>query len=504
MTRSDTPEGHMTTHARDERRRWLALIVLCSGTLMIVLDSTIVNVALPSIRADLGFSETSLAWVVNAYLLTFGGCLLLGGRLGDLFGHRRLFLAGITLFTASSLACGLATSQEFLVGARAVQGLGGAVTSAVALSLIMTMFTEPAERAKAMGVFGFVAAGGGSIGVLLGGVLTDTLDWHWIFLVNLPIGVAVFACSLALLPGGRGTAGARRLDVTGAITVTTALMLAVYAIVNGNQEGWTSSRTLGLLAVAVALFAGFVLVEARVAAPLVPLGLFRLRNVSTANVVGILWAAAMFAWFFLSALYLQRVLGYSPLQVGLAFLPANLIMAAFSLGISAKVVMRFGIRAPIAAGLSLAALGLLLFARAPVDGSFAVDVLPSMILLGLGAGLALNPVLLAAMSDVRPEEAGLASGIVNTSFMMGGALGLAALASVAAARTSNLADSGESAISALNGGYQSAFLVGAACALVAAALGGLVLRAGVPGQEPAPAHGGHEAVPRRVATAEDC
>jgi EmrB/QacA subfamily drug resistance transporter len=470
---------------------------------MIVLDSTIVNVALPSIRADLGFSETSLAWVVNAYLLTFGGCLLLGGRLGDIFGHRRLFLSGITLFTASSLACGVATSQAWLVGARAIQGLGGAVTSAVALSLIMTMFTEPAERAKAMGVFGFVAAGGGSIGVLLGGVLTDTLDWHWIFLVNLPIGVAVFACSLGLLPGGRNPAGARRLDVAGAISVTAALMLAVYAIVNGNQEGWTSARTLGLLAVAVALLAAFVVVEARVEAPLMPLGLFRLRNVSTANVVGILWAAAMFAWFFLSALYLQRVLGYSPLQVGLAFLPANLIMAAFSLGISAKVVMRFGIRGPIAAGLSLAALGLVLFARAPVHGSFAVDVLPSMILLGLGAGLALNPVLLAAMSDVKPEEAGLASGIVNTSFMMGGALGLAILASVAAARTSGLADSGDSAIQALNGGYQTAFVVGAACALGAAALGGLVLRAGVPGQEQAPAQG-REAVHGRVATAEDC
>jgi EmrB/QacA subfamily drug resistance transporter len=495
----------MTTHACDDRRRWLALIVLCSGSLMIVLDSTIVNVALPSIRTDLGFSETSLAWVVNAYLLTFGGCLLLGGRLGDIFGHRRLFLSGITLFTASSLACGLATSQAWLVGARAVQGLGGAVTSAVALSLIMTMFSEPAERAKAMGVFGFVAAGGGSIGVLLGGVLTDTLDWHWIFLVNLPIGVAVFVCSLGLLPAGSGQAGERRLDVAGAVTVTAALMLAVYAIVNGNQEGWTSARTLGLLGVAALLFAAFLVVESRVEAPLMPLGLFRLRNVSTANVVGILWAAAMFAWFFLSALYLQRVLGYSPLQVGLAFLPANLIMAAFSLGISAKVVMRFGIRAPLAVGLSLAALGLILFARAPLDGSFTVDVLPSMILLGLGAGLALNPVLLAAMSDVKPEESGLASGVVNTSFMMGGALGLAILASVAAARTSDLADSGETALAALNGGYQSAFVVGAACALLAAVLGAAVLRAGVPGQEAAHAHDGHDAHAPRPAVADaDC
>jgi EmrB/QacA subfamily drug resistance transporter len=299
------------------RTRWLALVVLCSGDLMIVLDVTIVGVALPSIKEDLGFSEASLAWVVNAYLLTFGGFLLLGGRLGDLFGHRRLFLLGIALFTLASLACGLANSQEFLVGARAVQGLGGAVVSAVALSLIVTLFTEPAERAKAMGVFGFVAAGGGSIGVLLGGILTDVLDWHWIFLVNLPIGVAVFALCLFLLPGSRGPETAGRLDIAGAVTVTASLMLAVYAIVNGNEEGWTSARTVGVLAASLLVLALFLGIEARIRSPLVPLGLFRLRNVAVSNVVGVLWAAAMFAWFFLSALYLQLVLGYSPLQVGL-------------------------------------------------------------------------------------------------------------------------------------------------------------------------------------------
>src|SRR5688572_12264326 len=289
----------------DSRTRWLALFVLCLGDLMIVLDVTIVGVALPSIREDLGFSEASLAWVVNAYLITFGGFLLLGGRLGDLFGHRRLFLLGIVLFTLASLACGLATSQEFLVGARAVQGLGGAVVSAVALSLMMTLFTEPAERAKAMGVFGFVAAGGGSIGVLLGGVLTDVLDWHWIFLVNLPIGVAVFALCLVLLPGSRGQAAAGRLDVAGAVTVTASLMIAVYAIVNGNEEGWTSAQTVGVLAASLVLLALFLGIEARIRSPLVPLGLFLLRNVAVSNVVGVLWAAAMFAWFFLSALYLQ-------------------------------------------------------------------------------------------------------------------------------------------------------------------------------------------------------
>src|SRR5215208_5746798 len=387
----------------DNRTRWFALYVLCLGSLMIVLDVTVVNVALPSIREDLDFSETSLAWVVNAYLLTYGGFLLLGGRLGDLFGHRRLFLAGITLFTVASLACGLATTQWAPVVARSLQGIGGAVASAVALSLMMTLFTEPADRAKAMGIFGFVASGGGSIGVLLGGILTDSLDWHWIFLVNVPIGVVVCVLTLRLLPGAHGPAGQRRLDVAGALTVTAALMLAVYAIVNGNHEGWTSGRTLGLLGAAVALFTVFITIEARVRMPLMPLGLFRSRNLSTANAVGILWAAAMFAWFFLSALYLQLVLGYSPLQVGLAFLPANLIMGAFSLGLSAKIVMRFGLKRPI--------------------------------IVGFGVGTAFNPVLMAAMSDVDPSETGLASGVANTSFMMGGALGLAILSTLAASRT---------------------------------------------------------------------
>jgi EmrB/QacA subfamily drug resistance transporter len=457
------------------RNRWFALYVLCLGTLMIVLDTTIVNVALPSIRADLGFSQTSLAWVVNAYMLTFGGFLLLGGRLGDLYGHRRLFLAGIGLFTVASAACGLATSQVMLVSARAVQGVGGAVASAVGLSLMMTLFTDPADRAKAMGVFGFVASGGGTIGVLLGGVLTDLLSWHWIFLVNLPIGVLVVLLSLRLLPGEHA-AGSGRLDVAGAVTVTAALMLAVYAIVNGNSAGWTSTQTLGLLAGAAGLLGVFLVIESRVASPLVPLSLFRLRNVAVSNVVGVLWAAAMFAWFFLSALYLQLVLGYSPLKVGLAFLPANIIMGAFSLGLSAKLVMKYGIRLPLATGLILAATGLALFTRLPVDGNFWLDVLPSMILLGFGAGIAFNPMLLAAMSDVAPEQSGLASGVVNTSFMMGGALGLALLASVAASRTSTLLASGDSQVEALTGGYHAAFALGAVFALAAATIGGVLLR----------------------------
>jgi EmrB/QacA subfamily drug resistance transporter len=457
-------------------KRWVALSVLCLGVLMIVLDTTIVNVALPSIRVDLGFTEVSLAWVVNAYMLTFGGFLLLGGRLGDLYGQRRLFLIGLTLFTVASLGCGLATSQLLLVAARGVQGIGGAVVNAVALSLIMNLFPEPVGRAKAMGVFGFVCSAGGSIGVLLGGVLTNALDWHWIFLVNIPLGVLVFLLCLKLLPASPRPASRQTLDVAGALTITSALMLAVYAIVNGNELGWTSAGTLTMLGVAVALLIAFIAIEARVRAPLMPLALLRLRNVAVANSVATLWAAAMFAWFFISALYMQRVLAYSPLQVGLAFLPSNLIMGSFSLGLSAKLVLRFGFRIPLATGLSFAAVALLLFARAPVQGTFLLDVLPAMILLGIGAGMAFNPLLLAAMSDVGPEDSGLASGIVNTGFMMGGALGLAILASVAAGHAQQLLAQGAVPLEALNGGYQLAFFVGALAAALAATLGGALLR----------------------------
>jgi EmrB/QacA subfamily drug resistance transporter len=485
MTAEAAAEGHDAGAEAKGRadlndRRWLALLILCLGDLMIVLDVTIVGVALPSIRTDLGFSEESLAWVVNAYLITFGGFLLLGGRLGDLFGHRTLFLAGIALFTAASTVCGLANSQEALVAARAVQGIGGAVVSAVALSLMITLFTEPTERAKAMGIFGFVASGGGSLGVLLGGIITDALDWHWIFLVNVPVGVLVVVLTLVVISEARIATAAQRLDVAGAAAVTASLMTAVYAIVEGNEIGWLTGRTLGLLAASAVLLATFVAIEARVRSPLVPLRLLRLRNIAVSNAVGILWAGAMFAWFFLTALYLQLVLGYSPLQVGLAFLPGNLIMGAMSIGLSAKLVLRFGIKPPLSVGLLLAALGLLLLARAPVDGTFALDVLPSMFLLGLGAGMAFNPVLLAAMRDVEPTEAGLASGLVNTSFMMGGALGLAVLASLAAARSDALLADGESQRTALTGGYHVAFFLGAIFAAAAAGLGAFLLRAQTP------------------------
>jgi EmrB/QacA subfamily drug resistance transporter len=460
----------------DARKRWWALYVLCSGVLMIVLDTTIVNVALPSIRQDLRFTETSLVWVVNAYMLTFGGCLLLGGRLGDLYGHRRLFLLGLILFTAASLGCGVARSQHMLIVARAIQGVGGAVVTAVALSLIMDLFTETGERARAMGIYGFVCSAGGSIGVLLGGLLTTALNWHWVFLVNLPIGALVYGACLRLLPHLPGAARGKKLDVAGAITITASLMLAVYAIVNGHEAGWRSTQTLALLAAAVALFAAFLIVESRVQAPLMPLALFKLRNLATANVVAVLWAAAMFAWFFISALYLQLILGYDAMQVGLSFLPANLIMAAFSLGLSARIVMRFGWRRPLAFGLLCAGAGLALFARAPLDGSFVRDVLPGMALLGIGGGIAFNPLLLGAMSDVSPSDSGLASGMVNTAFMLGGSLGLAVLASLAAVQTDHALTQGAAAIAALNSGYRLAFLVGAICAGAAGVIGGAFMR----------------------------
>jgi EmrB/QacA subfamily drug resistance transporter len=466
----------------DARKRWLALYVLCLGDLMIVLDGTIVNVALPTIRDDLGFSQTSLAWVVNAYLLTFGGFLLLGGRLGDLFGQRKLFLIGIGIFTGASLGCGLSTSQELLVSMRAVQGLGGALVSAVAFSLVITLFTETAERAKAMGIFGFVLSGGGVAGVLAGGILTDLFSWHWIFLVNLPVGALVFFLSLRLLPPVPGTAGGR-LDIAGAVTVTAALMLAVYAIVNGNDTGWLTAQTLGLLGAAVLLILVFLAIEARIAAPLVPLSIFRNVNLSTANVIGGLLAAGLFAYFFFSALYMQQVLDYSPLEVGLAYLPGTVLWGASSL-YSDKLVMRFGIKPPLLAGLGLMMLALVLFARAPVDGNWVVDILPATLAIGLGAGIAFNPILLAAMSDVAPDQAGLASGVVNTAFMMGGALGLAVLASLADFRTQGLLDSGDELVSATNAGYHAAFLLGIAFLAAAGLISALVLRPAA-----APAHG---------------
>ena len=464
------------------RRRWLALTVLCLGMVMIVLDGSVVYVALPSIRADLGFSETSLVWMVNAYILTFGGFQLLGGRLGDLYGTRRVFLVGIVAFTLASLACGLATSQTTLIWARAAQGLGGAVVSAVFLALIINMFTEPGERVKVMGVCSLIFSAVGSVGVFLGGIITNSLSWHWVFLVNLPVGVLVYVLCLRLIPAPEADVGkpghTERLDVFGAVTVTGSLVLAVYAVINANEAGWTSAQSVAMLSAAVVLMALFFVIESRVHAPLVPLGLFRSRALLIANVAAVLWAAAMFAWGFMGTLYLQRVLGHNAMQVALAFLPANVVSAVVALGFSARIVSRFGIRAPFAVGVLFGALGLALFASAPVNGNVLTDVLPGMTLLGIGSGIAFNPLLLAAMSGVQPKDSGLASGLLGTSSMMGGALGLAALASAAAAWTEKLTTSGAEPLVALNGGYHLAFAIGAVLAAAAAVLGVVLLPAG--------------------------
>lgn len=464
------------SHSLSPRQRWLALYAVCTGVLMMVLDTTIVTVALPSIQADLGFSAPGLTWVLNAYMLAFGGFLLLGGRLGDLYGQRRLFLIGLALFTVASLACGVAGSQEVLIVARAAQGLGGAVVGAVSLSLIMLLFTDAGDRTRAMGIYGFIMAAGGSLGEVLGGVLTQGFGWHSIFLVNLPIGVAVYWAMLRLLPDDPGAAAGRKLDGGGALAVTLGLLVAVYAVVDGNRAGWLSAQTLGLGALAAALLVAFIVIEMNVREPLMPLRLFRLRNLTVSNVMGMLWAAGMFGWFVITALYLQNVLGYNPLQVGLAFLPADVIMAVFSAGLSAKLVMRYGIRTPAWIGLAIGAAGLALIAPAPVGGRFVTDVLPGMLLLGIGGGIAFNPILMAAMNDTEPGESGLASGIVNTSFMMGGALGLAVLASIAEARTLGLAAEGLAPAGALAGGYRLALVVAALVTAAGAVVGAIWLR----------------------------
>jgi EmrB/QacA subfamily drug resistance transporter len=456
--------------------RWLALYVLCAGVLMIVLDATIVNVALPSIQDDLGFSQSNLAWVVNAYLIPFGGLLLLAGRAGDLLGQRRVFLAGLAVFTGASLLCALAQSQGMLIGARFIQGIGGALASAVILGMIVTMFPEPREQAKAIGVYTFVAVAGGSIGLLAGGVLTEAINWHWIFFVNLPIGVATGLLALRLVEGREGIGLHRGADIPGALLLTAGVMLGVYTILEAGQEGWGSTQTLGLGGVALALVAAFVVRQSRIANPLMPLRLFASRNVAGANGIQTLLVVGMFGMFFLGALYMQRILGYEPLEVGLAFLPWTIVMAVMSIRVTARLNLRFGPRATLLPSLVVIVAGLLWFARTPVDASYAVDILPSMILMGLGTGLAFPSLMTLAMSGATHEDAGLASGLVNTSMQVGGAIGLAVLATLATERTAGLAADGESTAAALNGGYHLAYLVGAALVVVAIAVAATVLK----------------------------
>ena len=457
-----------------DRNRWAALYVLCAGMLMIVLDATIVNVALPSIQDDLGFSSSSLAWVVNAYLIAFGGLLLLSGRLGDLIGQRRVFLVGLTIFTIASMLCAVAQTQEMLIAARFVQGIGGALTSAVILGMIVTMFPKPGEQAKALGVYGFVASAGGSIGLLSGGVLTDLISWHWIFFINLPIGIVTGVLALRLIeprPGIGLNAGA---DLRGAALLTVGVMLGVYTILGITEHGWASDRTLGLGGIAAVLLVAFLVRQARIENPLMPLRLFRSRNVAGSNVVMAMLVVGMFGLFFLGALYLQRILGYSPLEVGLAFLPSTIVMGVVSL----RVAHRFAPRTALVPALALTAGGLLLFARTPVDGSFVIDVLPATVLIGLGAGLSTPALMTLAMSGVKPEDSGLASGLVNTTVQVGGAIGLAVLATLASERTGDATSA-----AAVNSGYHLAYLIGAAALAVAIAVVLIVLKPAARGEQ---------------------
>jgi EmrB/QacA subfamily drug resistance transporter len=472
----------------NDRRRWMALYVLCVGMLMIVLDATIVNVALPSIQEDLGFSQSDLAWVVNAYLIAFGGLLLLAGRIGDLIGQRRVFLVGLAVFTVASLLCAMAQTQGVLIAARFIQGVGGALTSAVILGMIVTMFPEPREQAKAIGAYTFVAVAGGSIGLLVGGVLTQAINWHWIFFVNLPIGVATGLAALRLVEGRPGIGLAKGADVPGAALLTGGLMLGVYTILEVEQQGWGSTQTLALGGVSLALMAAFLLRQARVANPLMPLRLFRSRNVSGANLVQAFLVVGMFGMFFLGALYMQRILGYDALQVGLAYLPATLVMGTMSFRFSARLNLRYGPKATLIPSMAAIAAGLLLFARTPVDASYLADLMPPMVLIGLGAGLGFPSLMTLAMSGATPQDSGLASGLVNTSVQVGGAIGLAVLATLATERTDGLLADGESTAAALNSGYHLAYLVGAALVAVAIVVALLVLR---PAAANAPEAGEH-------------
>ncbi|HEU4706883.1 MAG TPA: MFS transporter [Solirubrobacterales bacterium] len=479
-------------NGKSDKTRWLALYVLCAGMLMIVLDATIVNVALPSIQDSLGFSQSNLAWVINAYMIPFGGLLLLAGRMGDLLGQRRVFLVGLTIFTGASLLCAVSVSQEMLVGARFIQGIGGALASAVILGMIVTMFPEPGAQAKAIGVYGFVASAGGSIGLLLGGVLTDAISWHWIFIINLPIGLATGYLATRLVANPEGIGIREGADFPGAALITGSLMLGVFTILRIEAWGWSDPRVFVLGGVSLALLAVFVRRQAKIANPLMPLRLFRSRNVAGTNVLQALLVAGMFGMFFLGALYLQRVLGYSPLEVGLAFLPTTLVMGTLSLGFSERLIMRFGPRTTLIPGVCMVVVALLLFARAPVGADYLTDLLPPLLLIGVGVGTSFPAIMTLAMSGATRADAGLASGLVNTSMQVGGAIGLAVLATLSGERTQSLLDDGHSLASALTSGYHVAYLGGAILAAIAAAIAVFVLRAPRPEAMPVPQEDGAE------------
>jgi EmrB/QacA subfamily drug resistance transporter len=473
-----------------DRSRWIALVVLCTGMLMIVLDMTIVNVALPSIQADLGFSQPGLAWVVNAYLIAFAGLLLLAGRLGDLAGRRNVFMAGLGVFTVASLLCGLAADQEMLVAARFLQGIGGALTSAVILGMIVTMFSDPREQAKAIGIFAFVASAGAAVGLLAGGILTQFLSWHWIFFVNLPIGAVTAAAARRMIGPDRGTGLRAGADVPGALLITGAMMLGVFTIVDpAAQQGWLAAKTLGLAAGTLVLLGGFIVRQHTARNPLMPLRIFSSRNVTGANLVQMLGTAGMFGMFFLGSLYLRRILGYDPLQIGLAFLPVAVVMGTLSVRYTDRLVIRFGAPTTMLTGLGLIAAGLALFATAPAGGGYVSHIFPVTVLAGTGAGLCFPALMALAMSSATPQDAGLASGLVNATAQIGGALGLAVLATVSASRSSTLLAQHHPAAAALTDGYHLAFWIACGLVITAAGIAATTLRhqpTVLPSPEPVP------------------
>jgi EmrB/QacA subfamily drug resistance transporter len=460
-----------------DRNRWVALYVLCISVLMIVLDVTVVNVALPSIKDDLGFSQNSLAWVVNAYLITFGGLLLLAGRLGDLIGRRTILLYGLGLFVAASILCGVSQSEGMLIGARLLQGIGGAMTSAVVLGMIVTMFPEPREQAKAVGVYAFVASAGGAVGLLIGGIVTQTISWHWIFFINAPIGLFTAIYAHRLLEKDTGIGFGQGADALGAVLITASLMIGVYTIVEpASKDGWTDSTTLLLGSWSLLLLGLFIVREATTSNPLIPLRIFRSRNVTGANLVQVLTVAGMFGVFFMGSLYLQLVQGYDALQIGLAFLPITIIMGTLTGRYSEPLITRFGARRLLFPGLGLVAAGLALFTRAPVDGNYWIYVLPVLILMGTGIGISFPALMTLAMSGATRADAGLASGLVNTSAQVGGALGLAVLATLSTSRSDSLEDAGHSTASALTSGYHLAFWIAAGLVVTAIAVVALVIQ----------------------------
>jgi EmrB/QacA subfamily drug resistance transporter len=450
----------MTEAQVAERRRWIALALLCVAQFMVVLDASIVNVALPSIGTALDFSQDNLSWVVNAYVLTFGGFLLLGGRMADLLGRRRVFMGGLVLFALASLAGGLATNDSQLIAARAVQGLGAAILSPAALSIVTTTFRDGSERNKALGVWGAVAGSGGAAGVLLGGVLTQYLGWEWVLWVNVPIGLAAAAIAPTLLAESRSESTNRTFDVAGAVSITAALSIFVYALVDANSAGWGSVQTIGLLGITALLFAAFIAIERRSSSPVVPFRIFRIQTVTGANVVGLMIGASLFSMFFYISLYMQQVLGYSAIKTGLSYLPLALTIIVAA-GVASQLTTKIGFKPVLAAGMVFIAAGLLWFSQVPPDGTFLADILGPSILAAIGLGLAFVTSTIAAVSGVADHEAGLASGLINTTQQVGGALGLAVLSAIAISVTGS-----STSPAALTDGFQSAFLAGAGFAVL--------------------------------------